>query len=231
MSTALRAGPSIDDCWNRIGITGDATCPELRTHIHCRSCPVFATAARAFFDRPAPEGYLADCTQLLAHEKQAAREDHLTVLLFRLSSEWLALIAKTLAEVSHPRPVHRIPHNNSAALSGLVSVRGQLLPCLSLHRLLEVDVADGELESEASSGGHQASARLVVMEKEGERWAFHADEVRGVQSVWQSQLRAVPSTLSKIASSHVRSVFSWSDQSVGLLDELRLFSALGSLGQ
>ena len=60
------------ECWNRIGIGGDRSCPELETHIHCRNCPVHAQAARAFFDRPAPEGYLADWTELLAQEKQAA---------------------------------------------------------------------------------------------------------------------------------------------------------------
>ncbi len=32
--------------------------PELSSFIHCRNCPVFAAAARTFFDRPAPEGYL-----------------------------------------------------------------------------------------------------------------------------------------------------------------------------
>ena len=54
------------DCWNRIGTSGDRTCPELQIHIHCRNCPVFASAARTFFDRPAPEGYLAEWTQWLA---------------------------------------------------------------------------------------------------------------------------------------------------------------------
>ena len=37
-----------------------------RSFIHCRNCPVFAAAARTFFDRPAPEGYLADWSRWLA---------------------------------------------------------------------------------------------------------------------------------------------------------------------
>ena len=37
--------------------------PRAETHVHCRNCPVFAAAARAFFDRPAPEGYLAEWTR------------------------------------------------------------------------------------------------------------------------------------------------------------------------
>ncbi len=43
------------DCWNRIGVNGDRSCPELTSFVHCRNCPVFAAAARSFFDRPAPE--------------------------------------------------------------------------------------------------------------------------------------------------------------------------------
>ena len=39
--------PGAGDCWNKIGVSGDLSCPELNTHIHCRNCPVFAAAARA----------------------------------------------------------------------------------------------------------------------------------------------------------------------------------------
>ena len=49
-----------------IGVSGDRSCPELKTFIHCRNCPVFAAAARTFFDRPAPEGYLAEWSRWLA---------------------------------------------------------------------------------------------------------------------------------------------------------------------
>ena len=32
---------AFDDCWNRIGISGDRSCPELVQHVLCRNCPVF----------------------------------------------------------------------------------------------------------------------------------------------------------------------------------------------
>ncbi|NEN98182.1 MAG: chemotaxis protein CheW, partial [Moorea sp. SIO3I7] len=28
--------PIFNDCWNQIGVTGDRSCPELKTFIHCR---------------------------------------------------------------------------------------------------------------------------------------------------------------------------------------------------
>src|SRR5271166_6523855 len=102
----LAAKPmKVNDCWNRIGTSGDGSCPELQTHIHCRNCPVFASAARTFFDRSAPANYLAEWTQWLAgspaaggyesaksgslDERERDRE-LISVLIFRLGQEWLA---------------------------------------------------------------------------------------------------------------------------------------------
>ena len=38
-----RAG--LNDCWNKIGVRGDGSCPELKQHAHCRNCPVYASVA------------------------------------------------------------------------------------------------------------------------------------------------------------------------------------------
>src|SRR3954452_25630535 len=142
--------PGAGDCWNQIGTSGDASCPELRTHVHCRNCPVFASAARAFFDRPAPGGYLAEWTRWLAqseepggHESEGAiaagERDRVGVLIFRLGQEWLAFRTQTVAEGTLPRPVHRIPHRSNDVLIGLVELRGQLQLCISLSGLLGVE--------------------------------------------------------------------------------------------
>src|SRR4051794_38534309 len=90
-----------DDCWNRIGVSGDRSCPELAGFIHCRNCPVFASAARAFFDRPAPEGYLAEWNERLASAPATTAIDEATVslLIFRLQDEWLALGTGVVVEV------------------------------------------------------------------------------------------------------------------------------------
>ena len=42
---------AIDDCWNRIGIHGDNSCPLLIEHIHCRNCAVYSAAATRLLDR------------------------------------------------------------------------------------------------------------------------------------------------------------------------------------
>ena len=157
-SAAPAPGTPGYDCWNRIGIGGDRSCPELKLHVHCRNCPVFGSAAKTFFDRSAPPGYLEGWTSWLARTDEQAVPVATTadadpdtpgiqkeagVLIFRLDQEWLAFRTRTVVEVALPRPVHRIPHRAHANLSGLVNLRGQLQLCFSLHALLGVHEAVG----------------------------------------------------------------------------------------
>ena len=60
----------------------------------------------------------------------------MAVLLFRLQAEWLALPAQVFQEVAERRPVHSLPHRRQGIVLGLVNVRGELLLCVSLARLL-----------------------------------------------------------------------------------------------
>ncbi|SDV46390.1 chemotaxis protein CheW [Chitinasiproducens palmae] len=52
---AMHAVPArfeaVDDCWNRIGVYGDASCERLAEAIHCRNCEVYASAAIRLLDR------------------------------------------------------------------------------------------------------------------------------------------------------------------------------------
>lgn len=210
--------PVIDDCWNRIGVAGDRSCPELPAHIHCRNCPVFSNAARSLFDRPAPEGYLKDWTAALSTAVQAADEDFASLFMFRLGEEWLGLRTAMLVEVTPRRPIHRVPHRSNAVFRGLVNIRGQLQLCLSLHGLLG-------LPEKAEAG-----EILAVLEDKGERWVFSADEVLGVHRVPRSVLRKVPGTLANPLTSFTQAVFTWHDRHVGYLEEHRLLTAFRSLG-
>ena len=72
----------------------------------------------------------ADGEHLLAQDKAAS------VLIFRLGEEWLAFRTQTVAEVTLPRPVHRVPHRSNSVLTGIVNLQGQVQLCVSLHGLL-----------------------------------------------------------------------------------------------
>ncbi len=221
MLEVVDAGP--DDCWNKIGVSGDGSCPELDKYVHCRNCPVFAAAARFFFHRPAPQDYLREWAGLLAQPVVAGSVDHAGMLVFRLGIEWLALDILSAVEVTSLRPVHRVPHRTNAVFSGLINLRGQLHPCISLHGLLGIDVID-------PTTNPPIAPRLVLIRKDNETWAFPADEVAGFQQIPRTELNNVPSTLSNPAGSYSRAVFAWVHRSVNVIDEPRLFLALRRMG-
>jgi chemotaxis-related protein WspD len=218
------------DCWNRIGIAGDRSCPELVTHVHCRNCPVYATAARGFFDRPAPEYYLDDWARLLAAPVEPADSEDLSLLIFRLGDEWLALPTLVVAEVTAPRLVHRIPHRSGETLVGMVNLRGQLQLQISMHGLLGVEATERH-RAPGVPGRPGETLRLVVIRRDGQTWVFEADEVLGVQRFSRGGLHNVPSTLANPANSFSQAVISWRGKSLGFLDDQRVFAALKGLGQ
>lgn len=219
--------PNGGDCWNRIGIAGDRTCPELDQHIHCRNCPVFANAAHGFFDRPAPVGYLADWAAQLAAPVQPSDSKDISLLIIRLDDEWLAVPTRVVVEVTIPRPVHKIPHRSNDVLVGMVNLRGQLQLQISMHGLLGVDATKAGDPGSRKPG----TPRLVVTRGDGNTWVFAADEVCGVHKFARSRLASVPSTLANPANSFCQSVINWRDKTVGLLDPQRVFAALRGFGR
>lgn len=222
-----------EECWRRIGVTGDRSCKELETYIHCRNCPVMAEAARAFFDRLAPVGYLESWSGIL--EERGARRDLevVSVLVFRVADEWLALPTTVLVEVTKERRCHRVPHRTGGVLEGLVNIRGQLQLCVSVQRLLGIE---GSAPGPRTPAGDLLRVddpdlrRLLVIERPGrngpDRWAFPVDQVAGVIRVGQGTLRAVPATVSQSGARFCQALFDWQGVMVGILDETRFLDGL-----
>lgn len=221
--------PPMDECWSKIGVAGDRSCPELEGFIHCRNCPVLAEAARSFFDREPPEGYLETWSEILQTPEEETESDAVSMLIFRVGREWLSLATPLLVEVTEMKPLHTIPHRRGGVLEGIVNIRGQLQLCVSLPKLLgietapELSVPEPELPSLISDVSAQ---RLLVLEDGEERWVIAVDEVAGVHSVPRSHLRSVPSTVGQAGSRHAEALVDWRDTVVGVLDGNRLLDHL-----
>jgi len=227
MIDTTRARPPaapMPECWRIVGIAGDHTCPELATFIHCRNCPVLADAARTFFDRDPPPGYLESWRAILEEPTTDGDGETRSVLVFRLGREWFALPAEVLVEVTMPRPLHRVPHRGGG-LAGLVNIRGQLQLCMSLHALAGLDDVP---ETDASP-----AARLLVLERDeaaGDgRWVVGVDEVAGVHRLPRTAVRAVPSTVGQAQHRCSTALFDWQGRTVGLLDEQLVFAGLATM--
>jgi chemotaxis-related protein WspD len=235
--TTLPVIPTVDDCWNRIGVHGDRSCPELARVVHCHNCEVFAGAGRRFLDAPSPAGYLEEWTRRLADPIAEESSDLQGVLIFRLAEEWLALPVAVLVEVTTPRPVHRVPHRGGI-LAGLVNIRGELHLCARLDQVLGIPLRKeegGRMKDE--SGGVSDSSfilhpssfrRLLVVRQDAERWVLPVDEVAQVHRLPLHDLTGVPATLGRAAAHLTRGVFHFDGRAIGLLDEERLFATLRS---
>lgn len=224
----------VNDCWNRIGVQGNRSCQELVAHIHCRNCPTYSAAASALLERELPARYLDERTDDFAQQKHDTRHDTHSATIFRIGMEWLALPTASLVEIAETRPVHTLPHRKGGFVLGLVSIRGELLICVSLGELLGLEPATVNRQ-EAHKDVKQAASqevygRLLVIQGEGGRLVFPADEVHGVHRYHPSQLQQVPSTIDKLASPYATAMLRLNNRSVGCLDaQLLLYTLQRSL--
>jgi chemotaxis-related protein WspD len=209
----------IDHCWNEIGVSGDRSCPQLRTVIHCRNCPVFSAAGRRLLDGAPPAGYHEEWARRLAADADSARRSDRSVLVFRMGNEWMALETRYFVETTGPRTVRRVPHGRSAVLTGLVNIRGRLELCVSLEGVLHVERGGPSL-SPASA------PRLLVVEHDKKAWVFPADEVHGVRHFSARDLLPAPATVARSPNPHIKGLFQWGDRQVGYVDAEKLFATL-----
>jgi chemotaxis-related protein WspD len=209
------------DCWQQIGVWGDASCPELPIHLHCRNCPVYAAAALRLLDARPPAGYRREWTARIA-EPAVATAAGTPMLVFRIGDDWLALGIGVMEEVGEARPIHTLPHRRAGVLLGVVNVRGELLMCVSVGRLLGIEkgVGLGGLLPKASA------SRLLVVSFQHERYALPVTEVRGVQHLALAETPVDPHTEDRVLRAAGRGRVEWRGQSVCCLDETKLFAAL-----
>ncbi|WET11944.1 MULTISPECIES: chemotaxis protein CheW [unclassified Pseudomonas] len=208
---------AIDDCWNRIGIHGDKSCPLLADHIHCRNCSVYSAAATRLLDRYALQH--DDRRPVAAAE---AGEDILTrsLLIFRLGEEWLGIATRCLVEVAPLQPIHSLPHQRSRALLGVANVRGALVACLSLVELLGLDTT-----GHGPPGGRIMPRMLIIAAQDGPV-VVPVDEVEGIHAIDERTLTAASASGTQASGRFTQGVLQWKGRSLRWLDEAQLLSAV-----
>ncbi len=213
---SLRA--PVTDCWNKIGVRGDSSCSELQQYIHCRNCPVYSAAATQLLDAELPPDYMVHWARQAAQNKGSTEFDSRSVFVFRVASEWLALPTGVLQEIVSVRAIHSMPHRRHGVVSGIANIGGELLACFSLHQVLGLTQVD-----EHSLKPPRASRRFLVIQRGAHRAVCPVDEVEGIARFQPGDLHPVPATVAKAVGTYTRSVLSWRDKVVGLLDDEALF--------
>jgi chemotaxis-related protein WspD len=132
------------------------------------------------FDRPLPPGYRDELQAMLASAPVVPARGVGSILLFQLGDLRLALPARVASAVAPVLHIARIPHRSGTVLLGLAAFRGEILPCCSLRRILDLP------ESPSPEGPAQpdsATARTLILEESaGRRWAVPIDGVLGVRT-------------------------------------------------
>lgn len=178
--------------------------------------------ARTLLDRPLPPGYREEWARHFARSEEDVEQagELRSIVLFRLGAEWLGLPSDLCGEVAEPCRIQSLPHRRDDNVLGLVNVRGELLVCISLARLL------GVAEEAGSAGQLAVFRRLMVIGHEERRVAFEADEVHGIHVFHESECRAVPATIARAMSHVTKAVLPWQGRSVGRLDETVLLDLI-----
>jgi chemotaxis-related protein WspD len=227
-------------CWSTIGVFSrdPPSCPTLEQVVHCQNCEVYSAAGRTLFERAAPSDYTDEWTRALRLGKRTEQVESMSLLVFRIGTEWLGLPTPALSQVSDVKRIHSLPHRSDEILLGLVNVRGRIHLCCSLAALLGITASDA-----APGPGSLAYRRMIVVASASERWVLPVDEIDGVRRFRPRHVRDTPVTVAKDRSHFTRHVVEFdedvllhsergegatalSGKQIGCLDPDRVFEAL-----
>lgn len=183
-----------------------------------KASPGAADFASRLLDREVDPAYRQEWTSVLMREKEKPHgEDFLSVVVFRIHGEWLALSTNAFKEICERRPIHSVPHRAGKVLLGLVNNRGRLRLCVALDRLLDIE--------ESKEEGKAALSRMIVVENKADTWIFPCDEVVGIQHFPTRIVTNVPVTVAKSTANFLKGMLP-REKLVGWIDEELLFSSL-----
>ena len=140
------------------------------------------SARSKVFERPLPHGYRDELKAFIAERPIKPSRQLSSTLLFQLGNFRLALPTYVAFAVAPTLHISRIPNRSGNVLLGLAAFRGDILPCCSLARLLNL--------SQAQTGTPRT---LILEESPSLRWVVPIDGVLGVRMAdYQLSSDAVP---------------------------------------
>jgi chemotaxis-related protein WspD len=176
-----------------------------------------ADAASRLLGRAPPEAYLEAWQRALKERLgEDERAGRFSVGLFRLGEELFAVPTETVVEVHPPAPVRSVPGRSSDVFRGLVSLRGEIHLCASLHALFRIEAAPAA----------PAEQRLLVVQAGGATWALIVDAVLDFERFDASDLQDAQVTVTKSAEHYTDGVVRTPAGPAARIDPARLFEGL-----
>lgn len=150
------------------------------------------SALLRLLDKPVSAADLAAGARDAAMPADTRARGNAGVLLFRLDEETFGISAKSLRRITtHTNPTP-IPHRTSGVLRGICNIRGELILCTDLRRLLGLPKGDtaGTLDP-----GSADARRMVVIGPADAPWVFEVDSLIGVERIDTTALLPPPMTV------------------------------------
>lgn len=180
-------------------------------------------AAQQLFERVPPSDYIDEWTQTLREPLKEELKGDLSVLVFRIGCEWLAIPTSFLKEVTYRRTVHQIPHCNRPILKGIANINGELQVVFDLGALLGLEFI---LQDSSQQTFSYQKNRMIAVLKDKEEWVFPVDEIEGIFK-WSSFLLAdSPFNPQNPRPHYLKGIMNNGKKQMGLLDVELLFSSL-----
>lgn len=150
----------------------------------------------------------------------------LSVMIFRLGEDWLALPTIYFKEVALRRPLHRIPHRSGKIFLGIVNLNGELQLCVNLHQLLGME----SIKSSYANQKAYQQDRMIAIVRERDLWVTSVDEIDGIYNWDFSEVSLIKDIseydLKPELKNYLIGIMKMDNKSVGLLDGELLFSSL-----
>ena len=171
-------------------------------------------------DRPMTSAELDARAELVSQPVQLGSGASVRLLLFRVGEEVAALPARQLRRatpLARPTPV---PHRSGGVLRGVCNIRGELVLCADLHRLLGLPAR----REGAPGDGAVDTRRMVVVGPQDNSWAFEVDALMGVENADPTRFRAPPVTVEYALGDFTQAVTDIGGRSVAVLDGDRILA-------
>jgi len=166
-------------------------------------------------DRPVSAGDLRSAADDAALPADTGERGRIGIVLFGLEGETLALPANFVRRVTPFAPAVRIPHRSSGVLRGVCNVRGELVLCADLRRLLGLAPRETE-DSDA--------LRTMVIGPASASWAFEVDALHGIGRINPDALAAAPLTVEHSLGAFVIGLTEVEGRAVTVLDGERILA-------
>jgi len=129
-------------------------------------------ARQRFFARPIPEGFSEEWAAALAQPLPETQDTKASILEFRIGDLQMGIASRYVKAVTPALTICPVPHRNNTAFLGLAAFAGEVIPCVSLARILGASDAVTTVDAKT----------IVLEERPGERWAFRVHAVLGVST-------------------------------------------------